>query len=81
MKETIVQMCLDILKREDIKKECKGLLKPVMDIILYELKPYIYIIVTLVFFMFVMTLALLILVVLSLRHKSAYSIYTLSPTE
>ena len=44
MKETIVQQCLEILKKEDIKNELKILFKPVMDII-----PYIYITLILVF--------------------------------
>ena len=34
MKDSFVQQCLDILKREDIKNEFKMLLKPVIDFIL-----------------------------------------------
>ena len=56
MKDSIVQQCLDILKREDIKNEFKMLLKPVIDFILYEINPYIYIIMSLVFLIFVMIL-------------------------
>ena len=43
MKDTLVQQCLDILKREDIKNELKMVLKPVIDFIMYEINPYIYI--------------------------------------
>lgn len=64
MKDTIVQQCLNLLKREDIKNEFKKLLKPVLDLILYELNPYIYIIGLLVFLIFVMILAILILLLL-----------------
>lgn len=81
MKESIVHMCLDILKREDIKKEFKGLLKPVMDVIFYELTPYIYIIVALVFFMFVMMLATFILLLLFIRHRSTQTYYPYPMTE
>ena len=43
MKDSLVQQCLDILKREDIKNEFKMLLKPVIDFILYEINPlYLY---------------------------------------
>ena len=49
MKDSLVQQCLDILKRDDIKNEFKMLLKPVIDFILYEINPYIYITVSLVF--------------------------------
>jgi len=69
MKETFVQQCLDLLKREDIKNEFKMLLKPIIDFILYEINPYIYIIMSLVFFMFVMILAILILLILMVRNK------------
>lgn len=69
MKESFVQQCLDILKREDIKTEFKMLLKPVIDFILYEINPYIYIIVSLVFLIFIMILAILIMLILIIRNK------------
>jgi hypothetical protein len=69
MKDTLVQQCLDILKRDDIKNEFKMLLKPVIDFILYEINPYIYITVSLVFLIFVMILAILIILIMLLRNK------------
>jgi hypothetical protein len=69
MKDSLVQQCLDILKREDIKNEFKMLLKPIIDFILYEINPYIYITVTLVFMIFIMILAILIILILLLRNK------------
>ena len=69
MKDSIVQQCLDILKREDIKNEFKMLLKPVIDFILYEINPYIYIIVSLVFLIFIMILAILICQCLELQSN------------
>ena len=39
MKDSFVQQCLDILKREDIKSEFKMLLKPVIDFIFLILVP------------------------------------------
>lgn len=69
MKDTLVQQCLDILKRDDIKNEFKMLLKPVIDFILYEINPYIYITVALVFLIFVMILAILIILIMLLRNK------------
>jgi hypothetical protein len=71
MKDTLVQQCLNILKREDIKNEFKKLLKPVIDLILYELNPYIYILLTFVFLIFVMILAILILVILHFWYSPA----------
>jgi hypothetical protein len=69
MKESFTQQCLDILKREDVKNEFKVLFKPVMDFILYEISPYIYITVILVFLIFIMILAILFILILLLRNK------------
>jgi hypothetical protein len=69
MKESIVQQCLDILKRDDVKKEFKLILKPLLDFILYEINPYIYITVILVFMIFVMILSILIILLYILRNK------------
>lgn len=66
MKDTLVQQCLNILKREDVKKEFKMLLNPIIDFVLYEINPYIYITVTLVFLIFIMILAILIILVVLL---------------
>jgi hypothetical protein len=69
MKNSIVSQCLDILKRDDIKKEFQLISKPVIDFILYEINPYIYITVFLVFLIFIMILAILIILILLLRNK------------
>jgi hypothetical protein len=71
---SLVQQCLDILKRDDIKNEFKMLLKPVIDFILYEINPYIYITITLVFFIFIMILAILIILVALLYNKNVFKI-------
>ena len=73
MKDSLVQQCLDILKREDIKNEFKMILKPLIDFILYEINPYIYITVTLVFIIFVMILAILVILILLLRNKPIFT--------
>ena len=69
MKDTLVQQCLDILKREDVKNEFKTMLKPLIEFILYQINPYIYITVTLVFLIFIMILAILIILIMLLRNK------------
>ena len=73
MKDSLVQQCLDNLKRDDVKNEFKIMLKPLIDFILYEINPYIYITVTLVFLIFVMILAILIILILLLRNKQFIS--------
>jgi hypothetical protein len=58
------------MKREDIKCEMKKVFTPVIDILLIEITPFIYIILTLVFSIFVMILAILILLIVVLRNKN-----------
>ena len=69
MRDTLVQQCLDILKRDDIKNEFKMLLKPIIDFILYEINPYIFITIALLFSIFVMNLAILVILIMVLRNK------------
>ena len=69
MKDTLVQQCLDILKRDDIKKEFKMLLKPIIDLILNEINPYIYMILFMVFIIFLMILTILLILIYIIRYK------------
>jgi hypothetical protein len=73
MKDSLVSQCLDILKRDDVKNEFRVLLKPLIDFILYEINPYIYITVTLVFLIFIMILAILVMLILLMRNKQLIS--------
>jgi hypothetical protein len=73
MKDSLVQQCLDILKREDIKHELKCLCMPVIDRLFYEINPYIYIVIGIIFLIFIMILAILILLILVLRNKNIIS--------
>jgi len=69
MRDSLVNQCLDILKRDDIKNEFKQLLKPIIDFILYEINPYIYITLALFFLIFMMILAILVILIMLLRNK------------
>jgi hypothetical protein len=73
MKEPIIQQCLDILKRDDIKTELKSFCRPVIELMLNAIYPYIYMILFLVFIIFILILAILILLILLLRNKSLFS--------
>jgi hypothetical protein len=70
---TLVHQCLDILKRDDVRNELKGLFMPAIELILTELAPYIYVIIGIIFSIFVMILAILILLILVLRNKGVVS--------
>jgi hypothetical protein len=69
MKDSLVKQCLDVLKREDIKNEFKSVFNPILEFVLCEINPYIYVIMTLVFLIFIMILAILIIVICLLRNK------------
>jgi uncharacterized membrane protein len=70
MRESLVTQCLDILKRDDIKNEFKQLLRPIIEFILYEINPYLYITLGLFFLIFIMILAILVILIMLLRNKN-----------
>ena len=72
MKDTLIKQCLDILKREDVKQEIKLLFTPIIDIILCEIYPYLYLIILLVALIFILILAILIILVFLLRNKNVF---------
>jgi len=65
-----LKQCLDILKTENIKNEIKIIFSPVTDLILYEIYPYIYVIIFLVFLIFILILAILVILVTIMRNKT-----------
>jgi hypothetical protein len=69
MKNSLIKQCLDILKTDDVRNEIKILFSPVTDLILYEIYPYIYVIIFLVFLIFIFILAILIILVTLLRNQ------------
>jgi hypothetical protein len=42
MRNTIIANCLDIIKKDDFKKEMKILSQPIIEVLVDELKPYIF---------------------------------------
>ena len=61
IKDTVIQHCLELLKRDDVKNELKGLMKPMIDLILEELYPYIFLSIIFVFISFLLILGIFIL--------------------
>jgi hypothetical protein len=66
---SFIQPFLDMLKREDVKKEMNLLLKPMIHFILYEIYPYLCIIFAFIFVLFFMILAILIILIIMLRNR------------
>jgi hypothetical protein len=70
MKETIVQQCLNILKRDDIKSEFKLLSSSIIDFVLYDIKPYIYLAITFIITSMIMNLIIVIMLFFVLNKKT-----------
>ena len=66
MKESIIQHCLNLLQRQDVKDELKAVMRPVVDMLLQQITPYIYLSITFVFISFLLILGIFILL---LRNK------------
>jgi hypothetical protein len=60
-KETFIYKCLEIIKRPEIKNEIKIFLRPIIDLILQEIYPYIYLSFFFVVISFLLILAIFIL--------------------
>lgn len=69
MRDSFFQQCLDIIKRDEVKEEIKQFMKPVLDMLIQELYPYIYLSLLFVLVSFFLILAIFILL---LRNKSIF---------
>ena len=54
IKETILQQCLTIFKRKEVKEEFIDLMRPVIQMLLKEVYPYIFISIIFVFISFLL---------------------------
>jgi hypothetical protein len=65
LKEKILNECLNIFKREDVKDEIKEIMKPVIDLFLKEIYPYIYLSLIFVIISFLLILGIFLILVRS----------------
>jgi hypothetical protein len=70
LKDSIIQECLVILKREDVKKEFKNILTPFVDLIITQIYPYIYLCLIFVIISFLLHLGIFILL---LKNRGMFS--------
>ena len=61
MDTKITQVCLEILKRDDVKTELKNLMSPLVDMILIDIYPYIYLSLIFVVISFLLHLGIFVL--------------------
>jgi hypothetical protein len=67
MNEKFIEKCFELLKRDDIKSEMKEFVRPIIDLILQELYPYIYLSILFVLISFLLILGIFLLL---LRNKN-----------
>jgi hypothetical protein len=71
IRNTIISECVGLIKKEEVKKEIKELFKPIINMILQDIYPYIFISMIFVTISFLLILGIFILL---LRSKKLYSV-------
>ena len=61
VKESLITECKNMLSRADIKEEIKNIFKPIIDLVLREIYPYIFLSMIFVFISFMLILGIIIL--------------------
>ena len=67
LKNSLIQECIGVLKREDVKTEFKNILSPFVDLITQQIDPYLYLCLIFVIISFLLHLGIFILL---LRNKT-----------
>ena len=67
LKNALIQECIGVLKREDVKTEFKAFISPIIDVILAQINPYLYLCMMFVIISFLLHLGIFVLL---LRNKS-----------
>jgi hypothetical protein len=65
VKESLINECKNILSRQDIKEEIKNLFKPIINLILHEIYPYILLSMIFVTISFMLILGIFVLLLRS----------------
>lgn len=65
MKNQFISECIDLMKKEEIKDELRNFIRPLLDALIQDIYPYIYISILLVFVSFFLILAIFYLLLRS----------------
>ena len=66
-KDKVYDYCLDFIKKDEVKKELKNLFKPIVNLILEEIYPYIYLSLLLGIISFFLVLGIFIMLIKSYK--------------
>jgi len=70
MKQIIIDQCLELLSREDIKIQMKLMFTPIIKLLLDEMYPYIYLSILFVVICFILILGNFILLLRYKKHNN-----------
>jgi hypothetical protein len=76
-KEKIIKQCLTFMKREDVKDELKNLMRPMIDMILQEIYPYLYISLIFLLINFILILGIFVILFRNFYKSTIFSLPTL----
>ena len=69
IKNALIKECIEVLKRDDVKAEVKTFVNPIIDLILIQINPYLYLCMMFVIISFLLHLGIFVLL---LRNKTLY---------
>jgi len=64
----IIQHCIELLQREDLKRELKIFLEPVFNMIFNTINPYIYMFLAVTVIILILLIIIIILLLFNLRN-------------
>jgi hypothetical protein len=67
---SLFKQCLEILQRDDVKTELKLLLNPIMEYVLFEMRPYAYVILLILFLIVIISILNFIMLIYYFRQVS-----------
>lgn len=70
MTNSITQQCIEFFKKEETKREFYNIVWPLVIMIIYEMRYYIYFLVTFVTITFLMILTILVILIQIIRNKN-----------
>jgi hypothetical protein len=73
-KEKIIKQCLTFMKREDVKDELKNLMRPMIDMILQEIYPYLYISLIFLSVNFILILGIFVILLRNFYKSTIFSV-------
>ena len=61
MVNKFIAQCLEMFENQEVKNQCKTIIRPIIEILIYELMPYLYFITFFVIVCFIINLATLVI--------------------